>query len=66
MPPDHYRLPGDEIQELLIEFKFSHEQGKTKMIARMDNLFDEKTMEETAKGWFGMFWKLEEWIQETA
>jgi hypothetical protein len=40
-------MPGDEIQESLIEFKFSHEQGKTKMIARMDNLFDEKTMEET-------------------
>jgi uncharacterized protein YndB with AHSA1/START domain len=58
VPPSKYGLPGDEILETLVEFRFTQLGHNSTLAMAGDNPFDEAMTKEMAKGWNEMFDKL--------
>lgn len=59
VPSSHYGMAGQEVVESLVEFSLSSENGITTMKMVGENPHDDATLEDMAKGWNGMFDKLE-------
>ena len=58
VPPSAYGLPGEDIQETLIEFEFEETEGGSLLTVFMDNPYDEALTDEMLKGWNSMFDRL--------
>lgn len=58
VPPAHYGLPGNEVQETLIEFRFEEDGVNSHMTVVMDDPYDGELTDDLLSGWNQMFNKL--------
>jgi uncharacterized protein YndB with AHSA1/START domain len=59
VPPSHYGLPGDEIEESFIEFKFQEDGVNTHMTVEMEGVDDPDYSQMVRDGWNQMFDRLD-------